>query len=101
MINSEISQYIRLRPQLLECQVDVIKDEHRFLEWDSFVNCIEAHQAFDLNVVKEKIARNFRDILKGEIVDYCMRDIYRGVEKTVVMTGRHKRLILAAMTAYK
>ena len=101
LINSEISEFIQARPSLLQSQVDVAQADHGFLEWDSFINCIEAHQAFNLEVVKEQITQDYRDTLRGEIAEYCMRDVYRAVSASQTMSRRHKALILEAMNCYQ
>lgn len=101
VINSKISAFIQSRVELLDCQVDVAQADHNFLEWDSFINCIEAHQAFDLEVVKEQISQNYRDILRGEIADYCMREVYQAVSRSETMVKKHKRLILASLDTYQ
>ncbi|MEN4889212.1 hypothetical protein [Erwinia billingiae] len=101
LINSEISEFIQARPTLLQSQVDVAQADHSFLEWDSFINCIEAHQAFNLEVVKEQIARDYRETLRGEIAEYCMREVYRAVSASQTMSRRHKASILEAMNSFQ
>lgn len=100
LINSEISDYIQARPNLLECQVDLLEADHPFLEWDSFVNCIEAHQAFDLEAVKAQITSNYTQTYKGRVADYCLRSIYDAVRISEAMVRKHKRLILESMQPY-
>jgi hypothetical protein len=97
LINSEISDYIQARPALLQCQVDLFESDHPFLEWDSFVNCIEAHQAFDLDAVKEQITINYTKTYKGRVANYCLRAIYEAVQMSETMLRKHKRLIVEAM----
>jgi len=101
LINSEISEFIQARPHLLQSQVDVAQADHNFLEWDSFINCIEAHQAFNLEVVKEQITQDYRETLRGEIAEYCMREVYRAVSASQTMARRHKASILVAMDRYQ
>lgn len=101
IINSEINEFILSRPHLLECQVDVAQSDHLFLDWDSFINCIEAHAAFDLEVVKEQISHSYRETVRGEIADYCMREVYLAVGRSKTMQRKHKRLILEALINYQ
>lgn len=101
LINSEINAYISARQHLLECQVDILHTDHSFLEYDSFINCIEAHQAFDLNSVKEKIEADYQKVIKGNVVDYCMREVYLAVAKSKTMKRSQKKLILEALSKYQ
>ncbi len=101
LINSEINEFILSRSALLQCQVDLPESEHPFLEWDSVVNCIEAHQAFDINEVRELIIEDYQKVFKGRVVDYCLRNILQAVELSEVMLRSHKRAIVAAMSHYR
>lgn len=100
VINSEINDFIRLRDSLLACQVDIPQADHAFLDWDSYINCVEAQEAFDLEVVKEQLTQNYREVLRGEIADYSMREVYLAVERSEIMLKKHKKLILAALVGY-
>lgn len=54
------------------CQVAISQADHDFLDWDSFVNCIQAHEAFDLEVIKEQIAADYGGVLKGVLqINVC------------------------------
>jgi len=101
VINSEIHPYIRSKQDLLECQVDILKDDHNFLSWDSYVSCIDAHQAFDLCDIKRRIENDYSKVYVGEVASYCMRDVYLATERSKTMTRRNKRLILEALSNYK
>lgn len=101
LINSNISEFIQRREELLCCQVDMSKEDHDFLEWDSVVNCIEAHDAFDITDMKEDISDNYLEVFRGSVKPYCMRDVYRAVEQSKVMKRSHKRIILASLQEYQ
>lgn len=101
LINSDIHPFISNKADLLECQVDLPKLDHDFLEWNSFVNCIDAHSAFSLDDVKTKIAADYGSVLKGRIADYCLREIYTAVEKSPVMPRRQKKMILEALKEFQ
>lgn len=100
-INSEIHPFIQSNAQLLECQVDILKEDHAFLKWDSYVSCIEAHQAFDLKDIKSRIMHDYTNIFVGEVVPYCMRDVYQAVNRSKTMTRKHKRLILNSLSEFQ
>ncbi|EME8859694.1 hypothetical protein WAA39_002332 [Enterobacter mori] len=101
VVNSKIHQFILDRPHLLECQVDLPLDDHDFLKHDSHVDCVEAHQAFSLNEVKDAIAADYGAVLKGRVLDVYMREIYIAVEKSKGIPLRHKKKILAEMAQYQ
>ncbi len=74
---------------------------HEFLEWDSFVNCIEAHAAFNLDDVKDQISTNYGYILKGRVSDLSMRDVRSAVSNSPTMSRRDKRRITDALSHYQ
>lgn len=100
LINSEVNAFIKQTPHLLACQVDISQQEHDFLDWDSVVNCIEAHAAFDLEVIKEQIASNYGGVLKGRITDECMTKVKAAVNLSKTMVKRHKNAIIASLASF-
>ncbi|MEB8638638.1 hypothetical protein P2G74_01450 [Cronobacter muytjensii] len=101
LINSNIHEFIQNDPEQLECQVDLPVADHDFLDWDSFINCISAHSAFDLNTIKAAVAADYGRVLKGRVADYCMREVYVAVERSKAMLRKHKKSILAALDGFK
>lgn len=101
LINSDINQFILQNPSMAVCQVAISQAEHDFLDWDSFVNCIQAHAAFDLEVIKEQIAAEYGAVLKGRITDESMKQVRIAVNASKTMIKRHKKLILAALHDYQ
>ncbi|WMT13370.1 hypothetical protein [Serratia fonticola] len=101
VINSEINEFHATRPQLSACHVELPQVDHDFLDWDSFVNCVEAHAAFDINNIKQLILDDYHHIVKGRVADYCLRNVYRAVDGSPTMKRVQKRTILAALDAYK
>ncbi|OCA55053.1 MULTISPECIES: hypothetical protein [Photorhabdus] len=100
IINSKISEFIQLRQELLQCQVDLPQKYHKFLQWDSFINCIDAHAAFDINDIKERISTDYHNIVKGKVADYCMREVYKAVKRSPTMKRGQKRNILASLEQF-
>ncbi|ELE9247760.1 hypothetical protein KKZ75_16305 [Enterobacter hormaechei subsp. xiangfangensis] len=101
LINSEVNPFIQRNASMMACQVAVNQKDHDFLDWDSFVNCIEAHAAFDLEVIKEQIATDYGGILKGRITDPCMQQVRNAVNVSKTMVTRHKKAILSALQEYE
>ncbi|NRN27916.1 hypothetical protein [Photorhabdus heterorhabditis] len=100
IINSKISEFIRLRQELLQCQVDLPQKDHEFLQWDSFVNCIEAHAAFDINDIKSGISTNYHNIIKGKVANYCMREVYGAIKRSPTMKRGQKCKILESLKQF-
>ncbi|WP_337153201.1 hypothetical protein [Morganella morganii] len=100
-VNSEIHNYIKNNDEILACQVDLVKDDHEFLKWDSYISCIEAHQAFTLNEVMTELRSNYSSVYVGDVADYCMRSVYIAVGNSPVMSRRQKKQILSAMSEYQ
>ena len=101
LINSEVNPFIQQNHSLMVCQVAISQADHDFLDWDSFVNCIQAHEAFDLEVIKEQIAADYGGVLKGRITDQCMQQVRTAVMASKTMVKRHKRSILNALQQYE
>ncbi|OCQ53747.1 hypothetical protein Ppb6_00973 [Photorhabdus australis subsp. thailandensis] len=97
IINSKISEFIRLRQELLQCQVDLPQKDREFLQWDLFVNCIEAHAAFD---IKREISTNYHNIIKGKVADYCMREVYGAIKHSPTMKRGQKCKILESLKQF-
>lgn len=101
LINSDIRPFIARREALLACQVEIPEATHQFLEWDSFVNCIEAHSAFNLEEIKERVAADYGNILKGRITNERMRAVRIAVNDSPVMELGNKKIILQALEYYQ
>lgn len=101
LINSEINEFIKQNKAMLDCQVGIAQQDHDFLDWDSFINCIEAHAAFELDSIKNKIADDYGGVLKGRIADNCMAQVRLAVTLSKTMVKRHKKAILEALKDYQ
>lgn len=101
VINSEINPFIQAREELLTCQVELPEHDHDFLEWDSFVNCIEAHAAFNIEDIRETVISDYQRTIRGRIADYCMREVFLAVQASPTMKRGQKRQILEALDEYQ
>lgn len=99
VINSEINEFINIRPTLLACQVDVLKDDHDFLEHDSIVNCVETRTAFNLSDIREAINADYGGVYKGRLRNYCIRNVISAVSDSPLMETRHINWITAALNS--
>lgn len=99
VINSEINPFIARRDELLDCQVDVPRADHTFLDHDSFVNCIETHTAFNMTDVRDAIVADYANVYKGRLANYVIRQVIDAVERSETMEVRHNNWIRDGLTA--
>lgn len=97
IINSAIHAYIKSSPTLLADQVDIPQADHSFLAHDSFLNCIQAHQAFDISHVREAMREQFSEIYQGKLQPYLLRNVVEVVENSVNLSRITKNRIIQAI----
>lgn len=97
IINSEIPEFIQRNPHLLADQVDIPQADHPFLKHDSILNCIEAHRAFNLSHLKDKLIANFSEVYKGTLKEYLLRNILDVVERSENLSRITKNQIISAI----
>lgn len=97
VINSEIDPFIRKNPDLLADQVDIPQADHLFLEHDSILNCIQAHQEIDLTYLHHSISLNYDEVYQGHIASYCLRNVLDVVENSKNLTKKVKEQIISAI----
>ncbi|MGP3160124.1 hypothetical protein ACTVR5_15890 [Serratia marcescens] len=99
VINSEINAFIAKRENLLDCQVDVPQADHAFLQYDSYVNCVETHTAFNMTDIRGAIIADYAAVYKGRLADYVIRNVIEAVDKSETMEPRYCRWIKDALTS--
>ncbi|CAI2407274.1 hypothetical protein [Serratia liquefaciens] len=99
VINSEVNGFVQSRPELLDCQVDVPKADHDFLDHDSVVDCVETQTAFNLTEVRDALFTNSRSVYRGRLANYVIREVIDAVDRSETMEARHCRWIRDALTA--
>jgi len=68
IVNSEISPFVKARPEMLECQVEIKhKPEMKFIDHDSVIDCFQVW-VFSIDDVKEQLLLH-GDWILGEIDD--------------------------------
>lgn len=93
LINSKINEFILKKPYLLSCQVTLKSADYEFLDKDSHLNCVEAHECYDISDMRGKIVANYSTMYMGEILPNSARDVIAAVNESVVMAPIHKRII--------
>lgn len=84
LINSDISQFILNRPNMLACQITLTKAEYHFLFQESYLDCAQLFPFSDNEL-----------IIGLEIIsDKTKTEIKEIVSKSKTITKYHKELIL-------
>lgn len=82
-INTAINRYIQQRPQLLPCEVLLQVSRHPFLQYDSWLDCMEL-----LSLQSTELTD-----LRGRIDPATIQDILSAVRSCPVLRPRFKQLI--------
>jgi hypothetical protein len=84
LINSEITNYVRNRPELLDCEAPLKAFDHSALKHDSIVDC---HTIFPFNDWDFQGER-------GEVSPDAKKQILRAVKLCPSLENKYKKLIL-------
>lgn len=96
MINSEINRFYIDRG-LDHFHVPVSQVDHQFLDYDSYANCIEAHNAFNLSDIRQELIDNYTSVFKGWITDECLESVYHAVKGNNMIRRNYQREIISAI----
>ena len=64
VINSEINEFIKKRPSMLKCQVELKKENYNFLDHDSHTNCVDVNDSIDLSRLQSELENQFGDVFQ-------------------------------------
>lgn len=95
LINSEINAFIKARPHLLQCQVQIDAASHSFLDHHSYIDCTQANH-FTMLDMESQIVQDMgriKDCLSSEVI----KTIISAVEDSKTLERKHKRWILNAL----
>lgn len=95
LINSEIHPYIKVRPELNQCQVSIKKNDHIFLDHDSYIDCIDVKELV-LEEIESQLLIDMSRI-KGIITQQVVDDIIKAVEAAKTIIPRHQKWILDSL----
>ena len=84
LINSKVHSYIKKRPSLLACQAVIEVLNHRCLNYDSYVDCVDLYEFEDAELIDDR----------GVISEQAKAEIKRAVANSKTIEGRYKKLIL-------
>lgn len=86
-INSKITPFVKKRPQLLLCQVEIDKSSHDFLKRDSWLDCRELYVFSELELMEARFC--------GQLDTSAIADVLEAVEVCPVLAPKHKKRIRA------
>jgi hypothetical protein len=96
LINSNIHQYFYSQG-LDKFHVTVPSKDHPFLKHDSYANCIDAKDCFDISDIEQAIIEDYKGTFKGWLSDLCLEEVYNAVKENTVIKRRHQKLIISAI----
>lgn len=95
VINSEISAYVRSRPRVLACQVTIDQASHRFMSWDSHIDCSAARRYATEGVI-DQLAEH-TDWVLGAVSDDVRHRIIAAMKVAPGITPGDLRLFCEAL----
>ncbi len=95
VINSQLSEFIRKREWLLQCQVSIKHEDHPFLKHHSYIDCTSAHKVTSRDIY-EQLEKDIKKV-KDEISKDTRDQIRAAVKFSKTLPARHKLDILAAL----
>lgn len=84
VINSEINQFIRVRPALLRCQVLMRTAGHSFMDHDSHIDCSRVRSFLTEEVITDLMSRP--EWILGDATDDCCDDIAAGLKASETLS---------------
>ena len=93
VINSKVHTLIENNPDLRICQVKMKSSEYEFLDYDSFANCADVIDSFDIQEIINQISDN-PDIDKGMITQDTIKKIRNVVKRAKTISSIYKECIL-------
>ncbi len=85
-INSRVNEFIKERPALLPCHVELLQTTHDFLEHDSFVDCTTS-----ITILKDTLELT---CYRGVIENTSIERILQGIQLCPLLKNGHKKRIL-------
>ena len=96
VVNSGINDFIRIRPDLLQSQVELECSNHPFLPHDSIVDCSGIKKWFSIDELSEQILGDETKI-KGELTDAARKAIVGVVQRAKTISAVDKEFVLTSL----
>jgi hypothetical protein len=99
LINSEIHQYIKDRPALRACQVDIAQIDHpTFLDRDSYADCAGLKDDFALQSIYAQLASE-PSRKKGQLTPAERSRVMAAVQNAPTINEVQREQIIAALSS--
>lgn len=95
LINSEVTEYKKTRPDLMAGQLEIDAAGHAFLSYDSWLDCTELH-GYPLEQLEAECNKDPR-IVVGRLSDALRARVIEVVKRSVTLSKRDIDRILAAL----
>lgn len=96
VINSRISEFVRRRPHLLQCQVAIRAADYDWLRHDSYIDCSQAIDRVELGTITDQVAADVTCV-KGVLSAFTCTDIVAAVQVAKTISRAHKMAIVEAL----
>ncbi|MEQ1844014.1 MAG: hypothetical protein ABL983_00370 [Nitrospira sp.] len=97
VINSEINDFKKRSPDLLESQIELKKETHSFLPHDSWIDCSKVIRAFEAAEVISQINSKLGK-LKGSLANAERKKVRTVVNDSRTLERRFKDAVLHELT---
>ncbi|HKV37599.1 MAG TPA: hypothetical protein VJX67_00190 [Blastocatellia bacterium] len=87
VINSEPAAFIRANKALLDCQVCITKNDHSFLDHDSYVDCLKAY-SIEQSEVERQVLSEMGKRLKGRLSSKAVQAVLDAVADSPTLIRR-------------
>jgi hypothetical protein len=95
LINSEVTEYKKTRPDLMAGQLEIDAAGHAFLNYDSWLDCTELH-GYPLDQLEAEYNKDPK-IVVGRLSEVLTARVIEVVKRSVTLPKRDIARILAAL----
>lgn len=95
-INSEINNFIKSKKCLLDAQISIDQATHEFLDYDSYISCIEVEK-MDTACLVEEIMGNM-DVLRGSISADLKSKVIDTIQDSFTLSPAEIASLVASLT---
>jgi hypothetical protein len=95
LVNTALPAFKRLRPELMARQLEITRDDHPCLHYDSWLDCAEPH-GYDMGALVSACKRD-PTIVRGYVSDQLRERIIAAVEASRVIEKRKITWLLAGL----
>ena len=92
IINSDLNSYVNTHSHLLDCNLQITKEENDFLKHDSWLNCCNSYQGFTIEDIERDL--KYGGKYCGCLTNSILSKILTSVSNSQVMKRKTKARIL-------